>query len=209
MDFDDEDDQQVVNNDSIVGSGLTEDSHKHHHHHHKTKVPDETKQSNGQQTNISEVTPPITGQQQDEWEEFIDPNSKYEQIRLKLAGGTNDDDEYYDDEDGNPNNTNDNNEGNPDRELNKDKPVWKIGEVKQSNETVEEKTEEPIASPPPVKPAAPSTGAYRPPQLRGTGGSGTSVTVVGSSTQRTTKKEKPNLASTDEFPTLGATVTKK
>jgi hypothetical protein len=213
MNFDDEDDEQQINAESIVGTGFTEDTHKNPTHHHKTKVPDDNKYSNGQQTITSEGgegqqhQPQQQQQQQpDEWEEFIDPNSKYEQLRLKLSRGNNDDDnedEYYDDED-NPNNNDDNNEKNIDQEQQKDKPVWKIDQFKQQTEAtvpiVEEKIEEPTPKP------STTSAAYRPPQLR-TGGAG--VTVISGVSQRPTKKEKPNLASTDDFPTLGSTVNKK
>jgi len=210
MDFDDDEDEHQIHDESAVGTVLTEDTHKNPTHHHKTKIPDDNKHLNGQQTNTSEGG---GGQQQpDEWEEFIDPNSKYEQLRLKFSRGNNDDDnedEYYDDEN-NPNNNDDNNEKNIDREQQKDKPAWKIDQVKQQTEatvpSVEEKIEEPTPTPPPKPSTTTTSGAYRPPQLR-TGGA--SVTVVSGVSQRPTKKEKPNLASTDEFPTLGSTVNKK
>ncbi len=215
MDLEDDEDEQQINDDSVVGTGHTEDTHKHVTHHQKTKIPDDNKHLNGQPTNIPEES----GQQQDEWEEYFDPNSKYEQLRSKFTRGNNadddNDDEYYDDEN-NPNNNDDNNERNIDREQQKDKPVWKIDQVKQQTEatvpSVEEKIEEPTPIPTPAPPTKPATssGVYRPPQLRtGGGGGGASVTIVSGISQRPTKKEKPNLASTDEFPTLGSTVNKK
>lgn len=211
LDFDDEDDEQQTHDEPVVVPGYIEETHKNPTHH-KTKIPDDTKTTNnGQQLNLSEQGG--QQQQQDEWEDYTDSNSKYEQLRLKFARANNDndnDDEFYDDEN-NPNNNDDNDERNIDREQPKDKPVWNINQVKQQTETnVEDKTEEPtpVAQPPPSKPVA-STGAYRPPQLRGSGGGAASVTVVSGVSQRPTKKEKPNLASTDEFPTLGSTVNKK
>jgi hypothetical protein len=56
-----------------------------------------------------------------------------------------------------------------------------------------------------AKPSTTSTGVYRPPQMR----SGSSVIIVSGGNQRVSKKKEPNLASTDEFPTLGSTVNKK
>lgn len=214
LDFDDEDDEQQIHDEPVVVPGYIEETHKNPTHH-KTKIPDDTKTiNNGQQLNLSEQGGQPQ-QQQDEWEDYTDSNSKYEQLRLKFARANNDndnDDEFYDDEN-NPNNNDDNDERNIDREQPKDKHVWNINQVKQQTETnVEDKTEEPtptpIAQPPPSKPVA-STGAYRPPQMRGSGGGAASVTVVSGVSQRPTKKEKPNLASTDEFPTLGSTVNKK
>jgi hypothetical protein len=208
IDFDDEADEQQINDEPIVASGYVEDTHKHPAQPNKTKNPDNNKFSNGQQINISEGG----GQQQDEWEEFEDPNSKYEQLRLKFSRGNNenddDDDEYYDD-DNNPHNNDDNNNSNIDRDQQKDKPVWKINQIQQQQKTetdvpnVEEKIPEPT---PPPKPSATSSAAYRPPQLRGAGSS--SVTVVSGLNQRPTKKKEVNIASTDEFPTLGSTVKK-
>jgi hypothetical protein len=169
------------------------------------------------------------GGQQDEWEEFEDSNSKYKQLRLKFSranNGNEDENEvdYYDDEN-NPINheantgddTNNIDGGDDDdqttrtnrrREQQKDKPVWKLDQVKQTepiptNEptiSAAEKVEEPSVP----KPAT-TSGAYRPPQLR----TGTSVTIVSGVNQRPSKKEKPNLASTEDFPTLGAAVNKK
>ncbi len=203
LDDDDDEHQQQLNDEP----GFIDDTHKH-----KTKIHDETKTSNGQKTNTSESTINNTQQQQqpqDEWEDFDSSNPKYEQLRLKFSSRNNNDDdnddEYFDDEN-DPNNHNDTNEKNPDREQIKDKPVWKTDQIKQEIDIVappivEETIEE-------SKPAAAtiSTGAYRPPHAR-TGG--TSVTVVSGGNQRSTKKKQPNLASTDEFPTLKSTVNKK
>ena len=174
----------------------------------KTKIPDHNKHLNEQQINITEGVQPPTQQQQDEWEEFEDPNSKYEQLRLKFSRGNNDnddEDEYYDEEN-NPNNNDDNNDLTGDREQQKDKPVWNMNQEKQKAETTVPAAEEPPPPPQPAPPAEkPSGGAYRPPQLR----SGLSVTIVSGGNQRVSKKKEPNLASTDEFPTLGSTVNKK
>jgi hypothetical protein len=203
MDFDDEEDGQPINNEILVGTGFTEDIHKHVTQHNKTKIPDTNKHLNDQQINISSDGIPQLSQQ-DEWEEFEDSNSNYKQLLLKFSGGNNNnndddnEDEYYDDEI-NPNNNDDNKDINGDREQTKDKPVWKTNQVKQQEiEIVVPIVEEP-------KPSTTSTGVYRPPQMR----SGLSVTVVSGGNQRVSKKKEPNLASTDEFPTLGATVNKK
>jgi len=209
MDFDEDEDEQPIHDESVIGTGLTDDKHKNPTQHHKTKISDDNKYLNGQPINNSEGG----SGQPDEWEEFVESNSKYEQLRLKFGSKVNDDDnddEYYDDEN-NPHHNDDNNEKHIDREQQKDKPVWKINQVKQDTETilprVEEKIEEP--TPPPPKPST-TSGVYRPPQMRSSGGGGTSVTVVsGVSHRPTKKKEQPNLASTDDFPTLGSTVNKK
>lgn len=214
IDIDDDDEEYQANNDAVIGTGLADEQHKQPastHHNSKTTA-------NGQLSNLWDSSANAQ-QQQDEWEEFID-NSKYDQIRSKL-GRTTDDyddkDEFDDDRDDNDDNTNPNgNETNSTSDFSKDKPVWKISEIKQSNETqvpqVEDKVDEPPAAAKPAPAPAPaptSTGAYRPPQLRG--GTTGSVTVVSGihNNQRTNKKKEPNLASTDEFPTLGATVNKK
>ncbi|UJR08908.1 hypothetical protein I4U23_013162 [Adineta vaga] len=199
-DDDDDDNQLPINDESIV---KTQDTHKQQ----KTKVPDRNKPSNEQYINISSK---IEGQQQeqDQWEYFEESNSNYEAFRSKLKGGKDDkedNDDYYDDEN-NPNNNDNNNDVPGDREQQKDRPVWKINSVKEeqqqqhSEPVVEQKIEEP-------KPVPTPTSVYRPPQLR----SGSSVTVVGGGNvnPRVTKKKEPNLASIDDFPTLGATVNKK
>jgi len=213
MEFDDDDDEQQIHNEPLVGIGFTEDTQKHPTQHHKTKISDDNKYLNGQPTNISEAGgQQQQQQQQDEWEEFVGSDSQYEQLRSKFLRGNNNndddnEDEYYDGDENNPN-TNDNNiERNIDREQQKDKPVWKIDQVKQQTEAtvpnVEEKIEEPA---PPPKPSTTTSGVYRPPQLRS---GGAAVTVVSGVSQRPTKKKEPNLASTDEFPTLGSTINKK
>ncbi|CAF3132499.1 unnamed protein product [Rotaria sp. Silwood2] len=225
MDFDDDDEQQV-HNESIVGTGFTEENRKHPTKHNKVKIPDNDKHTNAQDISIStegqqpqqqqqqqEQQQPQQQQQQpqqDEWEDFESSNYKYEQLRLKFSRINNDndyDDEYYDDEN-NPNNNDDNNDMSGDRQQQKDKPVWNMDQMKKEKETnvpiVEEKIAEP-SPPPPPKPSTTSTGAYRPPALRG----GSSVTVVSGVSQRTSKKKEPNLASTDEFPTLGSAINKK
>jgi hypothetical protein len=204
MEFDDDDDEQQIHNEPLVGIGFTEDTQKHPTQHHKTKISDDNKYLNGQPTNISEAGgQQQQQQQQDEWEEFVGSDSQYEQLRSKFLRGNNNndddnEDEYYNDEI-NPNNNDDNKDINGDREQTKDKPVWKTNQVKQQEtEIVVPIVEEP-------KPSTTSTGVYRPPQMR----SGSSVTVVSGGNQRVSKKKEPNLASTDEFPTLGATFNKK
>ncbi|CAF3096650.1 unnamed protein product [Rotaria sp. Silwood2] len=182
------------------------------------------------QNNINEQPTGIV--QQDEWEEFENSNPKYDQLRLKFSRGTNDhnhsdedeDDDYYDDghntnnhdlnTDANTNNIGGDNDeqssrnNNRRREQQKDKPVWKLDQVKQTeliqtNETVDSKVDKVAELP--SKPATTASGVYRPPQLR----SNSSVTIVSGFNQRTSKKEKPNLASTEEFPTLEAAINKK
>jgi len=186
--------------------------------------------------NLNEQQTGVSGQQQpqqDEWEEFVGSDPKYEQLRLKFSRSGNEhnnnnsdeydeDDEFYDGGN-NPNNhninTDENIAGNDDeqssrnnrrREQLKDKPVWKIEQVKQiepisTNETVVDSETKKVedSSSSTTKPA--TSGAYRPPQLR----VNSTVTIVSGVNQRTSKKEKPNLASTEEFPTLGAAVNKK
>ncbi|CAF1296997.1 unnamed protein product [Adineta steineri] len=190
----------------------------------KLSVQDSNNNINEQQTG---------GNQQDEWEEFEDPNSKYDKLRLKFARAGNDQNngdededngDYFDDghhHDGNTDeniNNIDGGGGDDDRssrnarrrEQLKEKPVWKLDQVKQSesvptNDITDSPTEkvEEISKPT----AATTSSAYRPPALRG--GNNASVTVVSGVNQRTSKKEKPNLASVEDFPTLGAAVNKK
>ena len=214
MDFEDEEGEQPFNNESIVGTGLVEETHKHPTQHHpKPKNPELNKHSNEQQINVS-----VGGQQQqqqpDEWEEFEDSKSKYEQLRLKFSRGNIDDDNedhYYDDEN-NPNHNDDNNDLTGDHDQQKDKHVWKINQVaEQQTETTVPIVEEQQPPPPSSKPSTTSGGAYRAPAFRSGGGSsGAAVTIVsGGGQQRASKKKEPNLASNDEFPTLGSTVNKK
>lgn len=146
-------------------------------------------------------------QQQDEWEDFESASDKYEQLRLKYAGAMNDEDEDFNNDDNNPLNNNDNSDLTGDRQRNKDKPAWRLDQIKREQEinvpTVEEKREEVQ----PVKPA-PVVSAYRPPHARSSGGAQVPIVAVGSG-QRPTKKKEPNLASIDDFPSLRATVIKK
>ena len=221
MDFDEED-EEVYNRQQLNDetNGVNTKNHDDNHEvinksqPYSTTVNNKTKtstklsvqdnnQPNEQQTGV---------EQQDEWEEFEGVNSKYEQLRLKFTRGANDqnngdDDEDNDDyyEDGNNHNTNNDDNTN---NTNKDKPVWKIDQNKQaesvpineSNETsIIKETEE-------APPTAMKSGVYRAPHARGN----SSITIVsGGTQQRTSKKEKPNLASTEDFPTLGAAVNKK
>lgn len=210
-DDDDDDVQQqppVINNDAYVGANLPSEVAKHP----KSKHVDESNRNGMTQSkNISDDGQGNQGQ--DEWEEFDSSNnSKYEQLRLKFSGRINNDDDDYDDDDvdGRLNANDDQHQGNLDREQTKDKPVWNIHQINQASEsnaapTVEEKVEEPAAKP--TTAAAAVVGAYRPPQLRS---GGPSVTVVSAGVhQRPNKKKEPNLASTDEFPSLKSTVNKK
>lgn len=201
LDLDDDAlDQQVLNDDVTVGTGYVEDAPKHR----KSKLPDTNKHSYEQKSTT--VSKTMDGQQQDEWEEFEASKSKMEELRLKINGGRDADESDKDDNDYDEDNPNNNdNDAAANREQQKDRPVWKINDTKveeqqqqqQSEPVVEQKIEEP----------KPSTGAYRPPQLRG----GSSITVVGGSgvNSRVTKKKEPNLASADEFPTLKSTANKK
>jgi hypothetical protein len=175
-------------------------------------------------------------EQQEEWEDFENSKSNYKQSRLRLGrknldqdGGTVEHDDY-DDDDGDgrlrsvhhDNITGDDHQydldGNDEqsgrlnrhREIVNEKPVWKLDQIKTSEtvsvNTLEDKLDEPVVNVAMSKPVAPvSSMAYRPPQMR----SGTSVTIVSGVSQRPKKKEKPNLASTEEFPTLGAATTNK
>jgi hypothetical protein len=219
MDFDEEDDEEITAHrhqlmDESNGIPNTiEDGHTKTQSHSTNKIKATTKLSlQDNNNNLNDQQPG------DEWEEFEDSKSKYDQLRLKFARPTNDnEDEYYDDENNHQTNLDENTnnlDGNDDeklsrtnrrREQQKDKPVWKIDQVQQStiNEIPVEKIEE--EPPPPIVPKPATSGAYRPPQLRGN----SSVTVVSGINPRVSKKEKPNLASTEEFPTLGAAVNKK
>jgi len=234
MDFDEEDDEEIpVNNhhrhqliDESNGiTGNNEDGHGNLNKNqpYSISMNNKTKTTTklSLQDNNNNLNDQKTGvEQQDEWEEFED--SKYDQIRLKFSRNTNDDDEYYDDDDYDENNhhtnlddntNNINNGGNDDessrnnRRQQKDKPVWKLDQVKQieTNDLPIEKVEEVQVQPQPAPPKSATTAAYRPPQLRGN----SSVTIVSGIHHRISKKEKPNLASTEEFPTLGAAVNKK
>ena len=233
MNFDDDDDEEATMNnyhrpqftaDSSGAAVAHEDAHAVAHKQkskNSSHLPVQENQTKNEQS---------TGAgQQDEWEEFEDSASKYDQLRRKL-GSTNPDrddldsnDEDYDD--GIPRSNNHatvpgeethNLDGDEDqsaqvnrrREQTKEKPAWNIDQAQRTEASA---TDQPIAKveekPAPVvetKPA-PSTSAYRPPQLR----AGAAVTVVTSVPQRKTKKEKPNIASTDDFPTLRAANNKK
>jgi len=240
MDLDEDDDEVIpVNNHhrhQIIdeSNGITNYNEDNHAIINKTQPYSTTNNNNKTKTttklfvqdNNNNLNEQQTGVgQQDEWEEFEDPNSKYDRLRLKFSRATNDEDENYDDDDDhndennhhtnldeNPNNIDGGDDeqtsrNNRRREQQKDKPAWKLDQVKQtesiltneSNDLPTEKVEEPPSS----KPA--TSGVYRPPQLRGN----SSVTIVSGVNQRVSKKEKPNLASTEEFPTLGAAVNKK
>jgi hypothetical protein len=227
MDFDEDDDEEIpVNNHTrhqfiTESNGITgpiEDGLINKNQSDSTSINNKIKSTTklsvqDNNNNFNEQQPG------DEWEEFEDPNSKYNQLRLKFSGIINNgekDDEDYDDENNHPTNFDEkiNNidgengdqlsRNNRRREQQKDKPAWKVDQVEQTstNDGPTEKIEEPSA-PSASKPA--TSGAYRPPQLRGN----SAVTVVSGVHQRVSKKEKPNLASTEDFPTLGAAVNKK
>jgi len=143
----------------------------------------------------------------DDWEDFEESNSKYDKLRLKFARETDDgenDDEIYSDGENHLNH--DQIDGNENRRREQqDKPVWKLEQIQRAtnDEQPTENRVEPTTVNESAKPA--TTGAYRPPQLRSNSG----VTIVSGTSQRVSKKEKPNLASTEEFPTLGAGLQKK
>lgn len=140
---------------------------------------------------------------QEEWEEFESSSSKIEELRAKFSR-VNDQDEFDDDEDHLAEHD-ENNINSTEREQQKDKPVWKLDQVKtnENSTTIVEETPRPAS---PVKPVVSSStsSTYRPPHLRGSA-TGAAVTVVsGLPTSGTSKKKQPNIASTEEFPTLGA-----
>jgi len=141
---------------------------------------------------------------QEEWEEFESSSSKIEELRAKFSR-VNDQDEFDDDEDHLAEHD-ENNVNSTEREQQKDKPVWKLDQVKTSEDSTTIIIEETPRPPSPVKPVVPSStsSTYRPPHLRGSA-TGAAVTVVsGLPTSGTSKKKQPNIASTEEFPTLGA-----
>lgn len=227
MDFDEDDDEPIAHNRHQLPeelNGIKNHTEDNHGLINKTSSSNNTKTKLTVQDNNHNLNDQQTGGngQEGEWEEFENSNSKYDQLRLKLSRAINEDDENNDDEDYyDENNQYTNHVDNPDnvdgeenseqtlrnnrrREQLKDKPVWKLDQVKQV-ETNDLPTEKIIEEPQPTVTKPATSGAYRPPQLRGN----SSVTVVSSTTQRVSKKEKPNLASTEEFPTLGAAVNKK
>ena len=236
MDLDEEDDDEmVVQRQPHIddANGLTqtiEDVHPTKVNSSTSKTKSTNKLSVQDNNNHSNDQQQQQQQPGDEWEEFEDLKSNYEQIRLKFQRPTNDDnenddDDYSDDENTHRNTTDENynhldavdgeqssrTNRRREQQQQKDKTVWKLDQVKDTsnNELPAEKIEEqqPAATTAPVKPA--TTGAYRPPQLRGNS-SVSVVSVAGMGPhQRSSKKEKPNLASTEEFPTLGAAVHKK
>lgn len=171
--------------------------------------------------------------QQDEWEEFENSNPKYDQLRLKISRGTNDqniwnddeDEDLYDDghngnnHDGNMDDNANYNKGDNDEQYSrgnrrreqqtKEKPAWKLDQIKQTepiqvNDAVDSDANK-VADLSSKPVTSNNSDVYRPPQLRNS----SSITVVRGATPRAGKKEKPNLASTEEFPTLGTTVNKK
>ncbi len=223
MDFDEDDDEEItVHRDESNGiTNTIEDGHTKTQSN-STSINNKSKMTT--KLSLQDNNNNLNDQQPgDEWEEFEDSKSKYDKLRLKFARPTNDndnenEDEFYDDEnnhqinfDENTNNLDGNDDERSSRtnrrgEQQKDKPAWKLDQVKQTptDEIPIEKVEEPLSTAAIVsKPA--TSGAYRPPQLRGN----SSVTVVSGINPRVSKKEKPNIASTEEFPTLGAAVNKK
>lgn len=172
-------------------------------------------------------------QDQDEWDDGEEARAKYEELCLKLTGNRknhdhfddddDDDDDKLDDEHDHNNPENDEQDSNAvdgdqdrkqranrRREPPKDKTVWKLDQVKATvNELIEpeKEKEKPVEEVPPVvqeKPA--SSGVYLPPHARVNTGA---VTVIGGNPQRKTKKENLNIASNEEFPTLGAAPSKR
>lgn len=234
MNFDDDDDEEATTNNyhrpqataepSGAAAAARDDAHAVAHKNkskNSSHLPVQENQSKNEQSTGAD--------QQDEWEEFEDSASKYAQLRRKLGSSNperddpDSNDEDYDDDVPRSNNheaipgeENHNLDGDDDqsaqanrrREQLKEKPAWNLDQAQRTEASA---TDQPVAKveekPVPVaetKPA-PSSGAYRPPQLR----AGAAVTVVTSVPQRRTKKEKPNIASTDEFPTLRAANNKK
>ena len=209
MDLDEEDDENVVvNHQSNELPTIVEDGQGVLTKNQTTNT--KSKLSVQDNNNINDQQQPMG----DEWEEFEDSNSKYEKLRLKLSRPTNGDDENenddYSDDENHHIDENDEEQAlrNARRREQQDKPVWKLDQVQQptitESTTTTEKIEEPTVT---SFKTAVTTGAYKPPQLRG--GNTSSVTVISGANQRLSKKEKPNLASTEEFPTLGAVVNKK
>jgi len=233
MDFEEEDDEVVtakrhpLANETNGVTNIVEDTHAVLNKSQAYPASGRNKSKATSKLSVQDNNNTFNEQQPgDEWEEFEDSKSKYEQLRLKFARGTNEDGEneedYSDDEnthqrnfDGNTNDFDGADEeqssrANRQREQQKDKPVWKLDQVQQQqqpatnepNDLPAEKVEEPTSA------GARSTinGAYQPPHLRNK----SSVPVVSVATnQRVSKKDKPNLTSTEEFPTLGTTINKK
>lgn len=152
----------------------------------------------------------VSTNQDDDWENFTDGRDRYDQIRLKLNPNVGDHDrsDYDDDDDEDFNNGHDE-QINHENSTNssKEKHVWKVNEIQSS--TSDEKAEEKSVVVKEETVEVKSTSVYRPPQLRSKTGQTATVTVVSGVHQRATKKEKPNLASTEDFPTLGKTMNKK
>lgn len=147
-------------------------------------------------------------QQQDEWEDFEGSNWKYDGLRDRLArANANDDDledgDHSDDSMGRDENSHQNDQ----HEQQKDKPVWKLDQIKvnQSNEPPSKPVDE-VDAPAPVQTKSSS---YVPPHKRSGNSSIEVVTIGGAQAKPVGRKKQPNLASTEEFPTLGSNVAKK
>lgn len=146
-------------------------------------------------------------QQQDEWEDFEGSNWKYDGIRDRLSrANANDDDIDEGDHSDDSMGRDENNHQNDQQEQQKDKPVWKLDQIKPNQSCEPSKPIEEVEATAPVQTKSSS---YVPPHKR-TGNSTIEVVSIGGSQAKPTgKKKQPNLASTEEFPTLGSNVAKK
>lgn len=152
-------------------------------------------------------------QQQEEWEDYEESIDKLEELRLKLTGNhgersnDDDDDDFFEEQYENSRENRFESEKGENIDRSKEKTAWKLEEIKfVQNETkisAEENLEKISAKVEPTK-TNNSTGVYRPPHARNSG----SVTIIAGSSQRKTNKEKPNIASTEEFPTLAGAIKK-
>lgn len=211
FDFDDE--NQVEPHRGMIDENLRDPTDENSSFHQAAKIKGTSTKKSQPVSQIDLFSQVLPSNQQDEWEDFEGGRDRYDQIRLKLnpnhtAEDQNDadrdenDDDLFDGRDDDDQRDEDGNQSN-NHHASKDKPVWKLDQVQATSST------QPVTlveETPQVKPAAPAT--YRPPQLRGSNAAA-GVTIVSGIHQRTTKKEKPNLASTEEFPTLGRALNKK
>lgn len=175
--------------------------------------------SNNRMVINEKVEKPINfGDQQEDWEDYEEPMNKLEELRLKLTGNhgdrsaDDDEDEFFENQFENTRENPFNGENNEKFIRPKEKSVWKVEQVagaiktdvvdtsennehvhRLSNQTIEEQE-------------SMNSGVYRAPHLRSTK---TSLTIISGHNQKKTKKDKPNFASTEEFPTLGAGHSKK
>lgn len=206
FDFDDDDEKESrrTNIDENLREPVDENQF-----HPNSKVKNFSNQKQNPVTQIDFFSGEKTStNQQDDWEDFIDGRHRSDQIRLKLNRNFVDEDQSQDDDDdeqfNNGHNERLNNENH--QNIQKDKPVWKFHQIQTTNE--EKTNETPAIVVQDEIPMAKPTGVYQPPQKRSYAGQTSAVTIVSGIHQRTTKKDKPNLASTEDFPTLGKTMKK-